>query len=81
MKRLMNYFLKGLLVFVPAALTVFAVVLVFIGPFALPLVWKNPEYKVTTKAIITIVVIVVTIWICYLTGHMYEQLIQRLGLN
>ena len=29
MKRLMNYFLKGLLVFVPAALTVFAVVLVF----------------------------------------------------
>ncbi|MHC4396845.1 MAG: DUF502 domain-containing protein [Planctomycetota bacterium] len=29
MKRLVNYFLKGLLVFVPAALTVFAVVLVF----------------------------------------------------
>ena len=29
MKRLMNYFLKGLLVFVPAALTVFAIVLVF----------------------------------------------------
>ncbi len=29
MKRLMNYFLKGLLVFVPAALTVFTVVWVF----------------------------------------------------
>jgi uncharacterized membrane protein len=29
MKRLMNYFLKGLLVFVPAALTVFTVVIVF----------------------------------------------------
>ncbi len=29
MKRLINYFLKGLLVFVPAALTVFAIVLVF----------------------------------------------------
>ena len=29
MKRLMNYFLKGLLVFVPAALTVFAIVWVF----------------------------------------------------
>ncbi len=29
MKRLMNYFLKGLLVFVPAALTVFTIVLVF----------------------------------------------------
>ena len=29
MKRLINYFLKGLLVFVPAALTVFAIVWVF----------------------------------------------------
>ncbi len=29
MKRLINYFLKGLLVFVPAALTVFTIVLVF----------------------------------------------------
>jgi uncharacterized membrane protein len=29
MKRLMNYFLKGLLVFVPSALTVFAIVWVF----------------------------------------------------
>ena len=29
MKRLMNYFLKGLLVFVPVALTVFTIVLVF----------------------------------------------------
>jgi uncharacterized membrane protein len=29
MKRLMNYFLKGLLIFVPAALTVFTIVLVF----------------------------------------------------
>ncbi len=29
MKRLINYFLKGLLVFVPVALTVFTIVLVF----------------------------------------------------
>ena len=29
MKRLINYFLKGLLIFVPAALTVFTIVLVF----------------------------------------------------
>ena len=29
MKRLMNYFLKGLLVFIPVALTVFTIVLVF----------------------------------------------------
>ena len=29
MKRLLNYFLKGLLVFVPAALTIFAIIFVF----------------------------------------------------
>jgi len=34
MKRLMNYFLKGLLVFVPAALTVFAIVTCKLTPFA-----------------------------------------------
>jgi uncharacterized membrane protein len=29
MKRMINYFLKGLLVFIPAALTIFTIVLVF----------------------------------------------------
>ncbi len=58
--------------------------LIVVGPFALPLVWKNPKYKVITKAIITIVVIALTIWFCYLMGQMYQRLIKRvtdLGLN
>ena len=58
--------------------------LIVIGPFALPLVWKNPKYKVTTKLIITIVVIAVTIWLCHLAGQMYQQLIKQvntLGLH
>ena len=58
--------------------------LVVIGPFALPLVWKSPKYKVITKVIITIVVIAVTIWLCYLVGHMYQRLIKEvnaLGLH
>ncbi|MBW8035627.1 MAG: zinc ribbon domain-containing protein [Planctomycetes bacterium] len=52
--------------------------LVTLGPFALPLVWKNPKYKVNTKIVITIVVIVVTIWLCYLMANMYKQLIQQI---
>ena len=58
--------------------------LLFLGPFALPLVWRNPKYEVITKVIITIVVIVVTIWLCYLMGQMYQRLIDRvnaLGLH
>jgi len=53
--------------------------MITLGPFALPLVWKNPKYKVITKVIITIVVIVFTIWLCYLTGHMYQQLMQQIN--
>ncbi len=58
--------------------------LLCLGPLALPLVWANPKYKVITKVIITIVVIAVTIWLCYLVGHMYQRLIQQrnaLGLH
>ncbi len=53
--------------------------LLVVGPFALPLVWKNPEYSVITKVVITIVVIAVTIWLCYLMGNMYQRLIQEIN--
>ena len=51
--------------------------LLLVGPFALPLVWKHPKYKVLTKVIVTIVVIAVTVWLCYLTGYVYQQLIKQ----
>ena len=38
-----------------------------IGPFALPLVWLNPRYKPSVKAIITLIVIVVTVLAIYLS--------------
>ncbi len=53
--------------------------LLVIGPFALPLVWKNPKYKPITKIIITIVVIVVTIWFCYLVVDMYLRFINEIN--
>jgi len=49
------------------------------GPFALPLVWKNPKYKVTTKVVVTIIVIGVTIGLCYLMGYMYKRLIDEVN--
>ena len=53
--------------------------LIVAGPLALPLVWRNPKYEVATKIIITIVVIAVTIWLCYLMGHMYQNLIDQVN--
>jgi uncharacterized membrane protein YvbJ len=32
-----------------------------VGPFALPLVWKNPRFSQRTKIIISLIVIVVTV--------------------
>ena len=55
-----------------------------LGPLGLPLVWKNPKYNITVKCTITGVLIVVTIWLCYLMGKMYQGLIEQvtsLGLS
>ncbi len=38
-----------------------------IGPFALPMVWKNPHYKNTTKTVITVIVAVGTVLLIYLS--------------
>ena len=53
--------------------------LLVLGPFALPLVWKHPKYEVITKVIITVVVVGVTIWLCYLMGQMYQRLIKQIN--
>ena len=53
--------------------------LLCLGPLALPLVWASPKYKVITKVIITIVVILVTIWLCRLLGQMYQLLIKQIN--
>ena len=31
-----------------------------VGPFALPLVWFHPRYKITTKIILTVIALVLT---------------------
>lgn len=49
-----------------------------IGPLALPLVLFNPRYKVTTKIIVTVIVIVLTIVFGFLSIHMYQNLIDQI---
>ena len=57
--------------------------LLCLGPFALPLVWFHPQYKIITKFVITVIVIVVSIWLYFLTMGTYQKLmdqIKALGL-
>ena len=52
--------------------------LLILGPFALPLIWFNPRYKPAIKLFDTIAVIVVTIILSYLTGLIYQNLINQI---
>jgi hypothetical protein len=62
------YFATGTVVFA----------LLCLGPLALPLVWMNPRYKISTKAIVTVIVLVVTVFSTYMVVHAYQNLIHQL---
>jgi len=66
-------------------LTSFVVIAILcIGPFALPLVWFNPRYKLATKLVVIIVVIVSSILLYYLTMNIYLRLmkqVEALGIH
>ena len=60
------------------------IALLCLGPFALPLVWLNPRYKIVSKLLVTIIVVGITILFCYLTLNTYHQLteqIEALGIG
>jgi len=49
-----------------------------LGPMALPLVWINPRYKISTRVIITVVVLVITVLCIYMTVGVYQRMINQL---
>jgi len=52
--------------------------LLCIGPMALPLVWMNPRFKILTKAIVTVLVVVGTILLIYLSVNIYQRMLDQL---
>ena len=52
--------------------------LLCLGPFALPLVWLHPHYKITTKLVVTIIVIVLTLTFFYLVGYIYRNYMEQI---
>ncbi len=53
------------------------VAVLFIGPFALPLVWFNPRYKLATRVAVTVVVLGLTILLLLLMVGLYSQLVKQ----
>jgi len=52
--------------------------LLCIGPMALPLVWMNPRFKILTKAIVTVIVVVGTILLIYLSVNIYQRMLDQI---
>lgn len=63
------YFKKGTLV----------AALIFVGPFALPLLWFNPKYSLLAKIFWSVVVIGLAIALGWLTGVLLQYLLKQLG--
>ena len=49
-----------------------------IGPFALPLIWFNPKYSMTSKVIWTIAVIGLTLLLCVGSVGLYANLLKQI---
>ena len=54
------------------------VALLCVGPLALPLVWLHPRYRIATKLLVTVVVIAITIWTCFLMKDLYDLVAEQL---
>jgi uncharacterized protein YacL len=52
--------------------------LLFLGPIALPLVWMNPRFKISTKAIVTVIVVVGTILLMYMAINIYQRMLDQI---
>ena len=57
----------------------FVIALLCFGPFALPLMWFNPRYKLITKIIVSVLVIAVTIWLYQEVKSAWNLAQQQLG--
>ena len=49
-----------------------------VGPFALPLVWLNPRYRIVPKLLITAAIIGLTLGLTYLTMNTYTRITEQI---
>ncbi|MFH1717379.1 MAG: zinc ribbon domain-containing protein [Planctomycetota bacterium] len=51
-----------------------------LGPLALPLIWRNPNYKPLTKAIVTLLVLAVTALCVYVMFSLQERMLDQFNV-
>jgi hypothetical protein len=57
--------------------TAIVILILLVGPLALPVVWLNPRFKILTKIIITIIVIILTIFLIEEIFYIYQQILKQ----
>jgi len=52
--------------------------LLAVGPLALPLVWTHPTYSRTTKILVTVGIVLLTIWFYFIMRNMMRNVTELL---
>lgn len=50
-----------------------------LGPLGLPLVWKNPHFSRGVKIVLTLIMVVYTVWLVDLTVRMFRAVMQEMN--
>ena len=59
--------------------SVLVIAILCLGPVALPLLWLNNRYTLTTKLVVTAIVVVFTIVLSYMTMRIYANLMEQIN--
>ena len=51
-----------------------------LGPLALPAVWFNPRYNFLMKFVITIIILLLTVFLVYLMFAIYDRILSQFGM-
>ncbi len=54
------------------------IAILLLGPFAIPLVWKNPAIGQKLKIWISILIIVLTVWLIYASVSVMQLLLKEI---
>jgi uncharacterized membrane protein len=60
------------------SLWTFTVAVVVIGPFALPLLWRNPRFSLKTKTAGSLAVIALTVALLWFSGKIFKNTYDQL---
>jgi hypothetical protein len=58
---------------------VLAMLVFVLGPFGLPLVWKNPKFSRGVKWLLTLIMVVYTVWLVDLTVKVFRTTMEQVN--